>query len=225
VTGRHTAVVLPYAVVLGVLVAALLGVVAKGGSRLEWIVKPAASATFVAAGLAAGALSTTWGSILWAGLLLAAAGDVALISDDRRAFLTGLVSFLLGHVAYAVAFAVRGVSAPDTAGAAALFSVAAIPILRWLWPHLGASAGGPAMRGPVVAYVVVITVMVALAVGAWGHPETGGDYRIPLGAFAFYLSDLSVARDRFVAPGFANRAWGLPLYYAAQLALASSPQA
>ena len=29
-----------------------------------------------------------------------------------------------------------------------------------------------------------------------------------------------VARDRFIAPGFANAAWGLPLYYGAQLVLA-----
>jgi hypothetical protein len=36
-------------------------------------------------------------------------------------------------------------------------------------------------------------------------------------AVAFYLSDLAVARDRFVAPGFRNRLWGLPLYYGAQL--------
>jgi hypothetical protein len=29
-----------------------------------------------------------------------------------------------------------------------------------------------------------------------------------------------VARDRFVAPGFVNRAWGLPLYFGAQLLFA-----
>jgi hypothetical protein len=41
-------------------------------------------------------------------------------------------------------------------------------------------------------------------------------------AVAFYISDVSVARDRFVAPGFGNRIWGLPLYYAAQLLFALS---
>ena len=38
----------------------------------------------------------------------------------------------------------------------------------------------------------------------------------------FYLSDLAVARDRFVSPGFANALWGLPLYYVAQLLFAYS---
>ena len=33
------------------------------------------------------------------------------------------------------------------------------------------------------------------------------------------------ARDRFVAEEFANRVWGLPLYYAAQVALAWSVHA
>ena len=59
--------------------------------------------------------------------------------------------------------------------------------------------------------------MVALAVGtvaAHGHPT------ILVGAVMFYLSDLSVARERFVRSGFVNRIWGLPAYYVAQLILA-----
>jgi hypothetical protein len=36
------------------------------------------------------------------------------------------------------------------------------------------------------------------------------------------VSDLFVARDRFVQPGFVNRLLGLPLYYAAQAMLAIS---
>jgi hypothetical protein len=38
----------------------------------------------------------------------------------------------------------------------------------------------------------------------------------------FNLSELAGARHRFVANSFANRAWGLPLYFAAQLVLAST---
>jgi uncharacterized membrane protein YhhN len=85
-------------------------------------------------------------------------------------------------------------------------------VLRWLAPHLS-----DGMRGPVVAYAAVISVMgvlaVATAVDAW-------DWRIPTGAVMFVISDLSVARDNFVAPGFCNRLWGLPLYYGGQLLLA-----
>ena len=42
------------------------------------------------------------------------------------------------------------------------------------------------------------------------------------GAAMFCVSDLSVARDRFVSPGFVNGAWGLPLYFGGQLLLAAS---
>jgi len=45
---------------------------------------------------------------------------------------------------------------------------------------------------------------------------------IRAGAVLFWLSDLAVARDRFVRPGFVNPLVGLPLYYAAQLLLASA---
>ena len=92
-------------------------------------------------------------------------------------------------------------------------TVAATFVLRWLWPHVERP-----MRVPVVAYVLVITTMVALAAGAASEHQS---WALLVGAVAFYLSDLSVARDRFVAPGFANRVWGLPLYFFAQLLLAS----
>jgi hypothetical protein len=46
---------------------------------------------------------------------------------------------------------------------------------------------------------------------------------VVVGALAFTASDVSVARDRFVQPAFHNRAWGLPLYFGAQLLLAMTP--
>ena len=52
--------------------------------------------------------------------------------------------------------------------------------------------------------------------------EFEADARLRLGAVLFYLSDIMVARDRFVAPGFANRLVGLPLYFGGQLLLAWS---
>ena len=73
------------------------------------------------------------------------------------------------------------------------------------------------MKAPVLAYMVVISTMVALAVGT---VVAHGNAWIVVGAVGFYLSDLSVARDRFVARGWVNRVWGLPLYFGAQLVLA-----
>lgn len=202
---------------LAALVALLLASQWAERPRLAWIFKPLAAACFVAAGWLSGALESAWGCALFAGLVLAACGDVLLIPKDARAFLAGLVSFLLGHLAYAVAFAMRGLDLGWTLGAAAALAVLAAPVLRWLWPHVE-----PTMRAPVAAYVLVITAMVALAAGTFA---AHGDARIPIGAAAFYLSDLAVARDRFVASRFSNRAWGLPLYFGAQLLLALTPGA
>jgi len=71
----------------------------------------------------------------------------------------------------------------------------------------------------VRAYMVVITAMVACAIGT---VVAHGGLAILVGALAFYLSDLSVARDRFVSPGFDNKLWGWPLYFGAQLVLAAT---
>jgi uncharacterized membrane protein YhhN len=99
--------------------------------------------------------------------------------------------------------------------AAALLGVPpAIVVLRWLQPNLSEK-----MRIPVVAYVAVISLMVVTAAGATASTGRGA---IGLGAICFYLSDLHVARDRFVSRSFWNKSWGLPLYYAAQLLLAST---
>jgi uncharacterized membrane protein YhhN len=77
------------------------------------------------------------------------------------------------------------------------------------------------MRGPVLAYVTAITVMVIGALSVFVHEGTAA-LPFVLGALLFYASDLSVARDRFVQRGFVNKAWGLPAYYAGQVLLAWS---
>lgn len=206
------------AVALSLLCAAAVGglLVAerRRSARGKWLTKPVASLAFVGVALVAGGVETSYGRMVVAALALSVAGDLLLIPGGRRTFLLGLGSFLLGHVAYAAAFLERGVAAAPAAVAAALLAAVAAVVARWLLPHVD-----PRMRPPVVAYIVVITAMVALAAGS---SIGAGGAEIFVGAGAFYLSDLAVARDRFVAPGFANRAWGLPLYYGAQLVLAWS---
>ena len=75
------------------------------------------------------------------------------------------------------------------------------------------------MRLPVRAYVTAISLMVVVGAGA---ALGGGGAVVLVGAVCFFVSDLAVARERFVASTFWNRAWGLPLYYAATLLLATT---
>ena len=175
--------------------------------------KMAASTGFIAIALSVGGLSNTYGRIVLVALVFSWAGDLLLTFTSRPAFLGGLVTFLLGHVAYSIAFGVLGVNAAIAAAAAIAMTIIGFFIWRWLGPHVGD------MTGPVVAYVVVITVMVVMAFAAFG---AGATVLIPIGAVLFYASDIAVARNQFVAPGVVNRMWGLPLYYLAQVLLAST---
>ncbi len=184
----------------------------RGWARLRAVSKTLASTGFLGTALTAGALESPYGWAVLAALFLSWWGDVFLLGKSQGMFLAGLVSFLLGHVAFGAAFVVRGADPLAVVATAAAASLPALAVWRWLGPHL---EGG--MRTPVRAYVVVISTMVALSVGT---TALLGNVWITVGAVMFYLSDLAVARDRFVAPGFTNRLWGLPLYYGAQLILA-----
>lgn len=204
---------LPLALLTVAATIALLAAERAGWQPGVWVAKPLAAAGFVAAAWAQGALASPYGTWILVGLVLSAVGDVLLIpKESPRAFLAGLAAFLLGHVAYSVAFAVRGLDAVTAVVALLAVLALALAALRWLLPHVA-----PEMRPPVLAYLAVISGMLVCAAGTVGH---AGRPAIFAGAFAFYLSDLAVARQRFVARSFWNQAWGLPLYFGAQLALA-----
>lgn len=208
---------LPAALAILILSAGAASAVAHARRRaLAAILKMGAASGYLALAAAVGAAGSSYGRMLLAALALCWLGDLLLVARGRGvAFVAGLASFLLGHVAYAGAFLTAGVAAPRAAAAALPLAVVAAAILRWLW-----RAGLPgAMRGPVVAYVVAICAMVALA---WGTLGAGGTALVPAGAVAFMASDVFVARERFVAPTPWNTRLGLPLYFLGQVLLALS---
>jgi uncharacterized membrane protein YhhN len=174
--------------------------------------KLGASSALVAFAVSLGAAATTYGRLVLVALLLSWVGDALLLSGAERVFFGGLVAFLLAHVAYTVAFWTTGPLALVSVPALLCFGVFGVVTLRWLWPHL--SAGD---RPPVVAYILVIVVMCAAATGS---SRAVGSLVPVVGAACFMASDVAVARDRFVVRSVANRLWGLPLYYFAQLLLA-----
>jgi uncharacterized membrane protein YhhN len=210
--------ILPFAIVTAVAVAVLLVAQARGWETVAGVAKGIASSAFVAAALASRATASPYGRVLLVAFSLSWLGDLLLISRERRAFLAGLGAFLAAHVAFVVAFALRGVDWKALALAAVPLALFTFVISRWLLPHVDGS-----MRVPVIAYMTALCTMVAFATGAaWG----GAHWKpLAIAAVAFLLSDLSVARDQFVAPGIWNQVWGLPLYYAAQLAFAWSAAA
>ena len=156
--------------------------------------------------------------VMLLGLMFCLGGDVFLALPRERMFLFGLVSFLLGHVCYVLGFFyVADLNLWTWIGGAMSLAVSGL-VFFWLRPHLGS------MLGPVIAYIVVITIMVigAFTVFGDGGLNSTGRLLVLFGAVSFYLSDLFVARDRFLKAEFANRLVGLPLYYGGQFFLAFS---
>jgi uncharacterized membrane protein YhhN len=200
------------AIVAIAVVATLIAERAQYGWRP--VAKMVASSGFVAVAISAGGLDSSYGRLVVGALALAWCGDFLLGLSSQRAFLVGLAAFLVGHLVYVAAFGARGLVVSVVALSAGVVMLVGVAVWRWLHPHLDRR-----MLRPVAAYVVVVSAMVAAALGTHGWLT---DWRIVAGAIAFFLSDLFVARERFVSSGFSNRMWGLPLYYSGQILLALS---
>jgi uncharacterized membrane protein YhhN len=201
-------------IVLGSIMAgaviSLLRAVRVGDRTQEVFSKTAASAALVLLGALRWSTGDIVGAWLVVGLALCAAGDLCLLW--KRSFDAGLICFLLGHLTYVFGFCAALPMRQWSLLISVPLVVGGFAASRWLWPHLDGR------RLVVLLYIAVISVV------AWGGVSTLVRNALPwtagAGAFLFYLSDLMVARQRFVQASFLNRAFGLPTYYLGQLLLA-----
>jgi uncharacterized membrane protein YhhN len=167
--------------------------------------------------------------LILVGLLFSMAGDVLLIyqSSHPRAFLGGLVAFLLAHVTYIAAFIYLQSSLELGVNLAGeLVAAIALALLGWAVYRYFSASGLGKMRGPVIAYLIIISVMVHRALGvamvyAGGATQPG---LMVCGALLFYLSDAILAINKFRYGEYVP--WGrisnLSTYYAGQLLIALS---
>ena len=181
----------------------------------RYLFKPLAAAAFLWLALSLDATTTTYGSWLLSALVCCMVGDLFLMPDSERTFLTGLTAFLCGHLLFAVAF----LQLPTSSLGLLISSVPAIVllvvVLRWLSPHVNRE-----MKIPVVLYIIVITAMLLCAGLTAGQPAA---IVVIVGAWGFALSDVAVARTQFVKPNSrSSRLWGTPLYFFSQMVLAGS---
>lgn len=123
------------------------------------------------------------------GLIFSLAGDVLLMLPNSQ-FVLGLVSFLLAHIFYIVAFR----------------SGSGWGLSRWTWVPF--AAFGALMFGilapgldqfmlPVLVYLVVILVMAWQAWERWRHTGQRSALLSFLGAVLFVVSDSALAINRF----------------------------
>ena len=165
--------------------------VARGNKSLEYFCKPATMVALLVVALAVEPDidgRRTWFVLA---LALSLAGDVFLMLP-LDLFVPGLVSFLLGHIAYVVGLRMEGAGATAMLVAALVVVVVAAVVGTRI---VGAVRRGsqPELTGPVVAYMAVITTMVTCAL-ATGNPLAGA------GAGLFFASDALIAWNRFVQP-------------------------
>lgn len=161
---------------------------------------------------------STYYHLLLLGLLFCLGGDVFLALPQSKMFLLGLVSFLIGHIFYIIGFfSVAHIGTWTWLGTSIVLVFSGY-VYFWLKPHLGT------MKGPVLVYIIVITLMLSGALSILGESNLAGLGRVFVfsGAAFFYVSDLFVARDRFMKKTPINRFLGLPLYYSGQFLLAFS---
>lgn len=129
---------------------------------------------------------------LWTALFAVVAswvGDHRLASEGDVALQQGMVAFALAHLGYVCILFGAGGLPPMSAVIA--FAMLAGSTVFWLLPHTGA------LRGPVIGYVGVISLM---GVSAWSVVASVGGVLgvlIALGAGLFILSDIVLSLQLF----------------------------
>jgi uncharacterized membrane protein YhhN len=198
------------------LLSAAAYVAAEWNSRrdISWLAKTAASTSFVILAIVGGAAETHYGRLVLAALCLSWVGDMLLLSLKVEYLLGGITAFLVAHIAFGTAFATRDLGVEWFFVALVILSTGAFLLLRWLVNYLDRFN-----RIAVTLYLIAITLMTSLAIAA---SAGSSDPIIAVGAVLFAVSDISVARDRFVKRSIVNKVWGIPLYYIAQLLFALS---
>ena len=189
----------------------------KENRLAQRVLKPAAALGFILMALLWGNLDDLYGRLILFGLIACAAGDVFLLSrTSPNLFLAGMAAFALGHLSYLAVF-IAAQDTPFTTGrlvVTGLVIFAFAGVFVWLKPHLPKE-----MRLPVIAYVIIILLMVITALGL---PMRGPLSLAMIGALMFAVSDIFVARDRFVSPTPKNALAITPLYFGAQALIALS---
>ncbi len=149
---------------------------------------------------------------LWllAALAGSLAGDVLLLFPGW--FVPGLVAFLLAHLAYLMLLRQDVGWFPSRRALAGTLGVGAA-MYAFLWTG-GLPTG---LRVPVAAYVAVIALMAAQAIGRATVMRDTAAWTVAVGAAFFMLSDSLLATNKFVMPLPLASFWVLTSYYAAQV--------
>lgn len=188
--------------------------------KLEYFAKPGVMVALILWMLLNGGLSST---LIWftLGLVFSMAGDIFLMLPRER-FIAGLVSFLLAHLMY-----IAGLNQTPPAVNLPAAIVAVLVALTWLRIYRSISAGltasgNTALKYPVLAYSLVISVMLLSALltltGETWQPAAA--LLVSGGALLFFMSDTLLAWNKFVTPLRNGRLAVIVTYHLGQIMIA-----
>gem|GEM_PF-519809 len=194
---------LPFMVIyFAAAVAFMLVKIVAPGFTLSFAIKVIPALSLALAILLASPMKTSHRMVMLAGALFCGAGDVILDIDRVRLFVPGLAAFLLGHVGFLALFWMR--RTPNNSRRAWTIPVLIFGLVMAivLIPKLGS------LLIPVLAYLVVITLMTVLAIMSDVRPMAA------VGAFLFMTSDALLALAKFVFDGQPSPHITIPVYFA-----------
>jgi uncharacterized membrane protein YhhN len=146
-------------------------------------------------------LGGNFSKLIFAGLLFSLVGDIALIFAGKggTCFLVGLGAFLCAHLCYALAFFRDYKYNPEASkkighAMVVIMAVFTLGFYLWLSPYLNE------MKMPVLAYMIIISLMATMAAYRYGRVKMPSFQLIFAGAIFFVISDSLLAINLFVQP-------------------------
>ena len=155
--------------------------------------------------------------LILAGLVFSLAGDIFLMLPSDM-FMQGLVSFLIGHIFYILAFS-WGMRSGIKSFSWIPYLVYGVLISWYMLPSL------EAMTVPVLIYIIVILTMGWRAYERWTQTRIRGAGLAFIGAILFIVSDSALGINRFTLPFDLSTFVVLSSYFIAQWLFARSVSA
>lgn len=195
--------------------AAILGALRPELRGLHYVAKPLATLLVAALVWRAADAEPRYRAAVLFGLVASTLGDVFLMLPID-AFVFGLASFLVAHLAYLYALTRRRPFLPLRWPWLA-YALLASAVLALLWPKLP-----DVLRVPVVVYVIALAAMAAQSAAVAVDRLTPATLAAACGGFSFVVSDALLAIDRFHTPLRAAALWVLASYWIAQFLIGRS---
>ena len=193
-------------------VGAVLGA-AAGRSLVHGVGKPIATVLLFA--VLGSVPADPFGYLVFNGIVLSLAADIALLAEGNEALVVGLALFLVAQLCYGFAFLGAGPGGWLVAPGLAVFGGCSAWLVRRQWR--GMDAG---LRGPVGVHAVSLTVMMA---GVFSTLAGQGSLELAavaaLGATLFYFSQALLPWARLQRSSLWAQPMTLALYWGGQLCL------